>query len=295
MAGMSAEFSAHVGAGLTTLCRCWAITRSDGEVYGFTDHDCGLDFDGISFKADTGLSAVALQTSTGLSVDNSEVLGALSDLAIREADVEAGRFDGAGIRAWLVNWADPDTRWLQFRGTIGELTRQGSAFRAELRGLTEMLNRPVGRIYQKPCAAVLGDQNCRFELNSPGYFAELAVEQVEGGRVFRWQALEGFEPGWFERGRLSVIDGAAGGLWVSVKSDRSEGGGRIIEAWTPLRADIAPGDTVRLLAGCDKRTETCRLKFNNLLNFQGFPDLPTEDWVMAVPKRSGDNSGGSLR
>jgi uncharacterized phage protein (TIGR02218 family) len=50
-----------------------------------------------------------------------------------------------------------------------------------------------------------------------------------------------------------------------------------------------------LVAGCDKRLETCRLKFNNILNFQGFPDLPGEDWVVAVPRTSGANTGGSLR
>ncbi|MFD2844660.1 phage BR0599 family protein [Paracoccus cavernae] len=46
---------------------------------------------------------------------------------------------------------------------------------------------------------------------------------------------------------------------------------------------IAPvaGDQVRLSAGCDKRAETCRLKFANFLNFRGFPHLPTEDWLLA--------------
>ena len=65
--------------------------------------------------------------------------------------------------------------------------------------------------------------------------------------------------------------------------------------WEPLRAAIAPGDMVRLEAGCDKRMETCRLKFNNLLNYQGFPDIPGEDWVMSVPRSSGINTGGSRR
>ena len=132
MAGMEAEFRAHVAAGLTTLARCWALTRKDGVTFGFTDHDCELAFEGITFKADTGLSARALQQSTGLSVDNTEAMGALSDAAVTEADIEAGRFDDAELRAWLVNWADPDVRWLQFRGSIGEIRRSGGAFTAEL-------------------------------------------------------------------------------------------------------------------------------------------------------------------
>ena len=52
---------------------------------------------------------------------------------------------------------------------------------------------------------------------------------------------------------------------------------------------------IRLEAGCDKLFETFQLKFNNLLNFQGFPDIPGEDWVMSVPRQSGVNTGGSRR
>lgn len=286
---------AHLGTGLTTLCRAWAITRSDGALFGFTDHDRALTFDGMTFKADTGLSAFALQQSTGLSVDNTEALGALSDVSITEDDIEAGRFDGAEVRAWLVNWADPGMRWLQFRGKIGEIQRSGSAFRAELRGLAESLNRPLGRIYQKPCTAVLGDASCRFNLNTAGYSTELAVQDVTDNRVFDWPDLPGFEPGWFARGRLSVLTGAAKGLWASVKRDAAEDGLRRVELWQGLGAGIAPGDLVHLLAGCDKRMDSCKFKFNNLMNYQGFPDIPGEDWIMSVPKRADANTGGSRR
>ncbi|MCB1362871.1 MAG: DUF2163 domain-containing protein [Rhodobacteraceae bacterium] len=295
MAGMDAAFRAHVESGLTSLCRCWAITRADGVRYGFTDHDLPIAFDGIMFRADTGLSALALQQGTGLSVDNSEAVGALSDAAIREEDIEAGRFDGAEVRAWLVNWADVAVRWLQFRGTIGEIRRGGGAFHAELRGLTEALNRPLGRVYQKPCTAVLGDGSCRADLAAPGYATELEVAQVVQARVFRWDALPGFEAGWFLRGRLSVLTGAAAGLWRIVKQDRGEDGARVVELWEPIPGGIAAGDVVRLEAGCDKRFETCRLKFGNGLNFQGFPDIPGEDWMVAVPRSSAPNTGGSRR
>ncbi|MEP3333807.1 DUF2163 domain-containing protein [Sedimentitalea sp.] len=295
MVGMDEDFTAHIATGLTTLCRCWVITRRDGVVLGFTDHDVTLDFEGVTFKADSGLSALALQQSTGLSVDNTEAVGALSDASMRPEDIDAGRFDGAEVRAWLVNWADVNVRWLQFRGSIGELRRVGGAFHAELRGLTENLNRPLGRIYQKPCTAVLGDSSCRFTLDTPGYREERAVEAVVEARTFVWSDMPEFEPGWFQRGRLTVLTGAAQGLWAMIKQDRSIADERRLELWEPIRAAIGHGDIVRLDAGCDKCMETCRLKFNNILNFQGFPDLPAEDWVMAVPKQSQRNSGGSRR
>ena len=295
MSGLSEAFRAHLQSGITTLCRCWALTRGDGVVLGFTDHDCVLRFEGLAFQPGSGLTARAVQQATGLSVDNTEALGVLSDAAVREEDIEAGRFDGAEVRCWLVNWQDVSMRWLQFRGSIGEIRRAAGAFEAELRGLTEALNRPLGRIYQKPCTAVLGDAACGFDLSTPGYAVELAAAEVERNEVFRWDALPGFEPDWFTGGRLTVLSGAAEGLWAAVKADQSKADGRRITLWEPVRADVQPGDKLRLEAGCDKRMETCRLKFNNLLNFQGFPDIPGEDWVMAVPRQSGVNTGGSRR
>jgi uncharacterized phage protein (TIGR02218 family) len=295
MAGPSQPFLEHLATGVTTLCRAWGLTCRDGAFFGFTDHDRDLAFDGMAFKAGSGLTARALQQATGLSVDNTEALGALSDTGLKAEDIEAGRFDAADVCCWLVNWQDLSLRWLQFRGSIGELRRAGSAFEAELRGLSEALNRPLGRVYQKPCSAVLGDDTCRFDLDLPGYSETRAIERSEDGRLFYWKDLAGFEPDWFTRGRLTVLTGAAEGLWSAIKQDRSDATGRLIELWEPLRAPVAPGDLLQLDAGCDKRMETCRLKFNNLINFQGFPDIPGEDWVMSVPRSTGANTGGSRR
>ena len=293
--GYSDAMKAHLAGGATTLARCFAVTRKDGLVLGFTDHDRDLNFDGITFRADSGLTAKAIQQATGLSVDNSEAFGALRSTAITEADILAGRYDGAEVRAWLVNWADPAVRVLQFRGTLGEIVRSGGAFTAELRGLSEALNQPVGLIYHARCSAVLGDGRCGFDLSQPGYAEERPVETVEDGRVFRFAAMPGFEDRWFEKGRLVVLDGVAKGLVGSIKNDRAAGGGgREVELWQNLGAAPAQGDMVRIEAGCDRRAETCRLKFNNFLNFRGFPHIPGEDWVMSYPVSSARNDGGSL-
>ena len=289
------DLAAHLAGGLTTLCHAWAVTRTDGAVFGFTDHDRDLAFDGMTFRADSGLSARALQQGTGLSVDNTEALGLLSDAGLSEADIVAGRFDGAEVRCWRVNWADPDQRLLQFRGTIGELQRNGASFTAELRGLTEALNRPLGRIYQKPCTAVLGDTACRVDLSGPDHSLTLTVAAIESTRVLRLAGAGTAPQGWFRRGRLTVLDGAAAGLHGTIKRDTAQSSQREVELWEPLRAPLAPGDSLRLLAGCDKRFATCRDKFANLVNFQGFPDLPGDDWRIIDPAQSGSLRGGSRR
>jgi uncharacterized phage protein (TIGR02218 family) len=285
---------AHLETGATTVARAWAVTRRDGVVLGFTDHDRDLEFGGVVFRAASGMTARALAQTTGLAVDNSEALGALRDAGLREADIAAGRYDGAEVRIWAVNWADVVQRRLEFRGTLGEVTRSGGAFRAELRGLTEALGQPQGRVYQAGCSAVLGDAECGFDLAQPGYFAEVAAEGVEDA-AFRFAALPGFDDRWFEGGRLEVLVGVAAGLVGVVKNDRLSASGRVVELWQGLGAAVAAGDMLRITAGCDKRAATCRLKFDNLLNFRGFPDIPGDDWLMAHPRQGGLNDGGSLK
>ena len=296
MSGLEGDFLARVQGGLTTIAQAWAVTRTDGQVLGFTDHDRGLTFEGIIFAPDSGLSAKALSQSTGLSVDNVEAVGLLSSDAITERDIETGLYDGAEVRSWRVNWADVTMRWLFFRGTLGEIRRAEGTFHAELRGLTEALNRPLGRAFQKPCTAVLGDRACGFALETLGFQAELEVEVVQEALRFTWGALDGFADGWFLGGRLDVLTGDAVGSWGVVKLDERRDGSRVIELWQPIGGRVvAPGDRVRLTAGCDKRMATCRSKFQNLVNFQGFPDIPGEDWIVAYPTSSDPNTGGSRR
>lgn len=265
----------------TTTARAWAISRGDGLVLGFTDHDAALEFDGIRFRPDCGLSARAVVQGTGLSIDNTEAAGALSDEAITEADIAAGRWDGADLRLWEINWADLSARRLIFRGTLGEVTRADGAFRAELRGLAEALATPMGRVFHPRCSARLGDGACRVDLSAPGYRADAEVAAVEGA-VLHLAGVAGFDQGWFESGAVAVLSGAAQGLSAAVKADQEGADGlRRVELWATPAAAIAVGDRLRLTAGCDKTGESCRLKFLNYPNFRGFPHLPPEDWLIA--------------
>lgn len=288
-------FLAHLATGSTTVCHAWAVIRRDGERLGFTDHDRSFSFDEIEFRADTGMTARALQQSTGLSVDNTEAMGMLNDATIADEDILAGRFDQAIVKVWLVNWANVNQRMLRFAGTIGEITRSAGTFSAELRGLAEPLNQPQGRIYQRACSAILGDGLCRFRLSAEGFSAVRSVKSVAEARLIRLPDLRNFEDRWFERGRLIVQDGVAGGLTGVIKADRKLGGGaREIELWQALPVAPRVGDTIRIEAGCDKRASTCRDKFNNFMNFRGFPHIPGEDWMTSYPTTGSDNDGGSL-
>ena len=285
----------HLALCATTVCRAWAVTRGDGAVLGFTDHDRPIEFEGINFFPDSGLSTSSLDQTTGLAVDNSEAIGILSNPAIREEDIRAGQYDCAKVQSWLVNWQNVDERRVLFRGSIGEIERQCGAFRAELRGLAEALSRSNGRVYQRSCGAILGDVACGVDMTDARFFLEAEIVAIDRGVRLTFSEHPEFDEGWFLRGRLEVLNGAGQSAVGIVKKDVLSGGQRIIEVWEYLSSGLGIGDLVRIEAGCDKRCNTCISKFSNLLNFQGFPDIPGEDWLVSYPTSNGVNDGGSLR
>ncbi|MEM9812176.1 MAG: DUF2163 domain-containing protein [Pseudomonadota bacterium] len=293
MASLEPLLAAHLASGATTLARCWRVTRRDGVTLGFTDHDLDLSFEDTTFEASTGLDGATLEAAIGLSVDNGEALGALSAIGITEEDALAGRYDGASIEHWWVNWADVAQRVLILRGTLGELRLRGTAFEVELRGLSEALNRQVGRAYTPGCDCELGDGKCGVDLSQPAFSITLALTVAPVGAVVRVPSLDGYAEGFFAYGRLTWTSGANAGVVAPIKNDLTVGGERRLELWESPALPVEIGDTVSLTAGCDKRGETCRLKFNNFLNFRGFPHMPGEDWVTAYPRAGEVNEGGT--
>jgi uncharacterized phage protein (TIGR02218 family) len=130
MRAVPPELQDRLDSGVTTLCRCWRITRRDGLVQGFTDHDEDLLLDGVVCRAGTGLAASEATQQLGLAVDASEISGALSDDSLNEDDLAAGRYDAAAVETWLVDWSAPHLRLLLARSVLGEVRRDGLAFTA---------------------------------------------------------------------------------------------------------------------------------------------------------------------
>lgn len=295
MREINPELKAHLASGATTLCRAWIVTRKDGVTFGFTDHDKALTVDDVVCEAASSMDATAVESTTGLAVDNSQAVGALSSAGITDLDVETGRFDGAEVKHFLVNWRDTSQFILQFRGSLGEIRRGSGAFEAELRGLSEALNKPVGRVYMRQCDQVLGDAKCTVDIFADGFVAEDTVYTSKGRRIVELQHLGDFDEDWFVNGKATWITGANAGADGLVKVDRKRGLVHMIELWEETKFPIENGDILRVHAGCDKHAETCKVKFANFANFRGFPHLPGEDRSVAYPVSDQDMDGSSLQ
>jgi uncharacterized phage protein (TIGR02218 family) len=286
---------AHLDSGATTLTWCWKVIRTDSTVMGFTDHDLDLAFDGVTFAAATGFTASEVASSLGLAIDNLDVEGALDAVAITEADLAAGIYDGASVELWRVNWADVSQRVLMRKGTLGEVTRGEIAFTAELRGLAHELQQTLGRTYQRQCDADLGDARCGVDLGAAAFKGTGTVDAVSDDRVLTVSGLSAFDNNWFLFGKLTWISGANAGRIAEVKAHSKSSASATLTLWQRAPKAVEAGDTFIVSAGCDKTLRTCKVKFDNIVNFRGFPHMPGNDRTFAyVVNETGENDGGSF-
>lgn len=293
MKSFSSALAEHLGGGATTLCNCWRVTRADGTVLGFTDHDRAIELDGVSHEPSTGLDASEAVAHAGLQVGGLEVTGALSSERISETDLKAGLYDNGRVETWLVNWDDPDQRHLMRIGSLGEVKRDGSAFTAEIRSLSHALDQENGRIFRATCDADLGDQRCGVDLASAAWSASATVVVTDGhGRITA--VVAGDRPtGFFDAGSLVFTSGANLGRRTELLRHVRDAGEDHFELWQPMVKRIEAGDAFTVSAGCDKRFATCRDRFANMENFRGFPQMPGNDFALSYPSAGGDNDGGS--
>lgn len=275
-----------IGAGLLThyegealtLARLWKITRTDAQVFAFTDHDESITYSGTTYAPTSAFDASAVTTRAELNVDNLEAVGLLDSAGITAADIEAGLWDGAAVELRMVNWANlADGAEIIRVGELGQVSRRAGQYVAEMRGLMQKLQNNVGRLVTPDCDAVLGDARCGVSLGAMGSAG--TVTSVTSRRVFTASALVGATDH-FAFGEVVWSTGANAGLTHDVKTN--VGGGGAITLQLPAPYDIAIGDTFTIYPGCDKSAATCKAKFSNLVNFRGFPDVPGPDRTLLV-------------
>lgn len=100
---------------------------------------------------------------------------------------------------------------------------------------------------------------------------------VSGGRVSRFS-----DSGFFDFGVLTMNEGENEGLSREIKSFVP--GQFTLQL--PFPYPVLVGEEYTAVAGCDKSLPTCRDRFDNVVNFRGFPYLPGMDKIVQVGRRN---------
>ena len=273
----SAALKAHFAGDYLTVATLWKVTRTDGALFYFTDHDQNILYQGATYLAATGYVPSAVQTSAGLQVDNLEVTSVLDSAFITDADLAAGLWDYAEVIIMVVNWADLTMGDMIIRrGKLGEVTTGKLSFVAELRGMMQHLQQEIGLLIMPTCNADLGDARCQVTLAS--FTSTGTLTAVTDNAHFTDSSLAG-ATGLFDYGKLTWTGGLNDGLAMEVKGFTS-GGAIVLQQ--PMPYAVAIGDTFSISQGCDKSTGAggCT-KFSNIINFRGYPHLPGMDRMVS--------------
>ncbi len=261
---------------LVTAAFCWRLERRDGVTLGFTTHDRDLARDGLVYRAAPGMLPSAISIADGFQADTLDISGALTSDAITAADLQAGRWDGASVHVFLVDWEAPGGEsFAVARGELGEVSVKGRAFEAELRGPAAMLDGPVAEQISPECRARLGDRRCRVDMAGRTRLTRIAA--VPGGEVV--EVAEAGAGNEFGAGRLRWLGGANSGLESAILLSA----GPVLTLHEPPAFPPALGDLVEIQEGCDGMAATCAARFGNILNFRGEPHLPGIDLLTRYP------------
>jgi uncharacterized phage protein (TIGR02218 family) len=180
------------------------------------------------------------------------------------------------------------------KGSLGQVKRGKLSFEAEIRGLAQRLNQPMGRAFGYSCDADLGDTRCTVDLSDAAFHGSGAVTAASDARRFTASGLGAFASGWFSGGKLTWTSGANMGRAMEVKRHAVSALSVSVQLWQAMSETVIAGDGFTITAGCDKQFTTCKTKFANQVNFRGFPYMPGNDAVLSYPSR-GDALDGKSR
>lgn len=262
-----------------TLAVCVRIERRDGQVVCVTTHDAPIQVGGETYDPMPGADPTAVRQEAGAGVDNLEVAGLITSEAISEADLLAGRYDGATVRLFVVDWRQPNLAPLRLlKGQFGNITVQAGRYTAEIRSLSQRLGQQIGDLVSPSCRVkALGDVQCG--VNLAAYRATRVVVSVKNRSDITFGG-DWNPSGWYSYGRIQMMSGANSGIAREVRAHTQSSGQARLQLQEALPFDVAVGDTAVLEAGCDRRLETCRDKFGNTVNFRGEPRVPGTETLL---------------
>ena len=272
MKNISPAFADELKKDSTTLATCIKVTLTNGEVFGFTDHDVKIVHDSVTYHPDSGYTPSNIASNDALSVDNLEIEALLNSNVILESDLLAGIWDFADIEMFMVNYLDLSQGVLYLRkGTLGEIRLNKNSFVTELRGMTQPLQQVIGDVYSPTCRVKrFCDNECKLDVNDFSFYS--SVTEVVNESTF---VIADDFGNIFSYGEAHFTSGLNNELVTEIKSN--SGSEITLQLATPFPLSV--GDTITLVQGCNRTIDAC-IGFNNVVNFRGEPYVPGMDKMM---------------
>jgi uncharacterized phage protein (TIGR02218 family) len=284
---VAAPLAAHLATNTHYLCRMILFVLDDGTNIGITDHDQNIDFSlpevpgVITYRADTGFRISDVQQSINLDPGNYEVFGPIGDsLIVTRTQLLGGRWTGGRAYLFAVNWKAPASALDLMYGEIVNASDQGDEFKFEVLDQRHRLSQTLGRTITNQCRRKKA--SCCVNIAPETATTVATVTDAMTIEVAAAITSADFIGGriWFTTGPL------AGNDPVEIFAVT----GSVLTLYEPLPALPDVGDDCTIKEGCDGTIEMCRDRYDNAINFDGFPAVRGRKIQMpAIPGQGNNN------
>lgn len=282
---ISEALKAHKLGDLRTTAYCLSITSKYNTTgtpdYTFTTHQNNIVYDGATYVPTLSATPSAVQINGNMDNGTLSCSGAFSIDGLRIDHLQSGYLDGASFTIFEINYMDVTMGIMElFSGEFGDVSGTDYSYQTEIQGMEAVFDRAIGSVVQRNCGVEFCSSRCG--LTAATYTVSpctvTAVDSSYPNKIFTVSSGSGL---------VATDDYYGNGLvtWITGDNARLT---RVVTGWTAstriltlienMPYAIGVGDTFSIIAGCRKRyQEDCITKYNNAVNFQGYPYAPTEE------------------
>lgn len=268
-----------------TLAICLRIVCTNGTTIRVTRYPRDLVMsNGQVYVTGSGFDFTGYQATNGFSPSAIDLEGILGFAGISREMVASGVLDGARAYLFACDYLNPVEDYEPIVASfLGQATLTDVGYRFEEMALIDALNQSVGRTYKPQCDKVFGSQTvagCKVALGPLTVTGTLTA--VTSSNQFS-DSTRAEAADYFTLGTIVFTSGPNVGL--KALEIKSHAAGGVFETYEPFYYTPQVGDAYMLIPGCRKRLEDCRDKWNNVLNFGGFPTVPTSSVYSQIGSR----------
>ena len=259
---------------------CLRIVPVTGSPIYLTDHPRDLTMSGHTYLSTSGYEFTGYSATAGFAPGSLDLQGISGVADISRAQIASGLFDGAVVSIFATSWSAPiEDEEPIVRGIFGKARLEDDRYVIDGLSLIDALNTARNDQFTAQCPKVFLSQGFG------GCLVPVAPNTVTGSLTSVSSAAlftdtaRGEASDTFAAGTIRFTSGPNAGL--KALEIRSFSAGGVIETFESFYYLPQVGDSYTMQRGCRKRRQDCEARegnsgvFNNIVNFGGFPWVPT--------------------
>jgi len=297
------DFWDQWGSTTPRMSTCLKLTPTeqfggDAAAIGLTSNTLNMELPGhvgITFKATPGLAPSVVESALD-EPPNLDMAGIYQAGIFTHEEVLAGKWNFAEFEVFSVCWDNVDLgEFLHARGNLGIIKDYQQYFKAEGRGLLSRLSNDVNACTARFCRVKrFRDAECGHTAATVTIGADVIdIEQdstvvIQAGELQIQVSTLGLDPdyviGFFANGEIEATSGTNTGVTREIADSGPVIGRGYIDVFVkrPFPFVFSGGETVHLVAGCNRTLEDC-MKYENVTNRRAEDYIPGIESISRLP------------